>query len=312
MSEKNDQKPIDRREAERGRLQALKARQWLHDDSTPPGVLLSDVIQHYCERFGLISPFNERNLKPACYKLTIGDEYAIAGKIHPLSDRPGKNELRIPAFAVAIIKTRETINMPRFLIGRWNIQVSRAYQGLVWVGGPQVDAGYIGHLFCPVYNLSDREVVLYSGDAIAVIDFEKTTKFDEGKSKLYSESGLPENILFEDYKPHLLGSGLAKHAAKIEGFETQINAVQGRVHTFVSLTFGVVAVLFAALTIFVVRPDTTPVWNPALFLITGLVIFLSMSSWLMSRAKAVFLKRRPPSCSNRARLGALSPTILGR
>ena len=133
MSEKNDQKPIDRREAERGRLQALKARQWLHDDSTPPGVLLSDVIQHYCERFGLISPFNERNLKPACYKLTIGDEYAIAGKIHPLSDRPGKNELRIPAFAVAIIKkTRETINMPRFLIGRWNIQVSRAYQGLVW------------------------------------------------------------------------------------------------------------------------------------------------------------------------------------
>jgi hypothetical protein len=44
----------------------------------------------------------------------------------------------------------------------------------------------------------------------------------------------------------------------------------------------VVAVLFAALTIFVARPDTSPVWNPALFLITGLAIYLSMSSWLKS------------------------------
>ena len=48
--------------------------------------------------------------------------------------------------------------MPRFLIGRWNIRVTVAYKGLLWVGGPQVDPGWVGHLFCPIYNLSDQEV----------------------------------------------------------------------------------------------------------------------------------------------------------
>jgi deoxycytidine triphosphate deaminase len=246
--------------------------------------LLSDTISHYCDWFQLISPFDEKNLKPACYKLTIGDEYAMDGKICPLPDKPGQNAVRIPPFAVAIIKTAETINMPPFLIGRWNIQVSRAYQGLVWVGGPQVDAGYVGHLFCPIYNLSDKEVVLYRGEAIAVIDFEKTTKFREGKSKLYRDGQLPENVLFEDYKPQQLGSGLVKHAA-------QIRSIQERVDNFVSLTFGVIAVLFAALAIFVARQDITPVWNPSLLLICSLAIFLSASAWLKSRAEGRYFGR---------------------
>ena len=125
--------------------------------------------------------------------------------------------------------------------------------------------------------------------------------------------GSPENILFEDYKPHLLGSGLAKHAAKIEGFETQINAVQGRVrHIRV--------------------PDIWCRRRPICCLDTlrrletrhhtGLEPCLVSDYWLGDLFVHVFLadvesegrvlKRRPPSRSNRARLGALSPTILGR
>lgn len=204
MSGIKDDSPTDRRDRERAKLLALRSRQPLNDESIEPRVLLSDVIRHYCQWFDLISPFAEENLKPANYKLTIGDEYAIAGNIFPLPDLSGSNEVRIPPFAVAIIKTKEIINMPPFLIGRWNIQVRRAYQGLVWVGGPQVDAGYVGHLFCPIYNLSDKDVVLRRGDPIAVIDFEKTTHFHEGKSKRYPQ--IPENILFEEYNPKGLGA----------------------------------------------------------------------------------------------------------
>jgi deoxycytidine triphosphate deaminase/preprotein translocase subunit SecG len=291
MSEQRDGQPSDRREAERARLQTLRAKQPLRDDSREPGVLLSDAISHYCDWFELISPFDEINLKPACYKLTIGDEYAISGKICPLPDRSGGNAIRIPPFAVAIIKTTETINMPPFLIGRWNIQVSRAYQGLVWVGGPQVDAGYVGHLFCPIYNLSDKEVVLYRGEAIAVIDFEKTTKFHEGKSKPYRGGQLPENILFEDYKPQILWSGLVGHAVKIDQFGDQIKSFQERADNFVLLTFTVMAVLFAALTIFVARPDSSSFWNLPLFLISGLAIILSMFAWLRTKAEAKYFGR---------------------
>lgn len=282
MKGNSDKKPSDRRGLERSRLIALRERQPLNDELTEPGVLLSDVIRRYCQWFDLISPFNEdRLLKPACYRLTIGDQYAVAGKVRSLSGGPSNNEVRIPPFAVAIVKTEEMINMPPFLIGRWNIQVSRAYQGLVWVGGPQVDAGYVGHLFCPIYNLSDREVVLHRGEPIAVIDFVKTTRFNEGKSKRYD---LPKRILFEDYNPEGLGSGLVKHA-------DIIRTVRDRVENFVSLTFGVIAVLFAALTIFVARPNSSPAWNFSLFMIGGLAIYLSMIAWLNSKPEGKYFGR---------------------
>ncbi|HEX5413794.1 MAG TPA: hypothetical protein VFZ27_18270 [Terriglobia bacterium] len=239
--------------------------------------MLSDVIRYYCQWFDLICPFDEEKLlKPACYKLTIGDEYAIEGKIHPLPDEPGKTEVRIPPFAVAIIKTKETINMPPFLIGRWNIQVSRAYQGLVWVGGPQVDAGYVGYLFCPIYKLSDKEVVLHRGDSIAVIDFEKTTSFRGGQSKSYP---VPDRILFEDYEPEKLRSGLARHAKRIMQFEGEINAIRDRVDNFVSVTFAVVAILFAAIT-FTALGKESPTWsNIGVFLLSAFAIFLAGCAW---------------------------------
>jgi deoxycytidine triphosphate deaminase len=279
-----------RREQERERLRKLIAKRPKDDKDYPfTGVLLDDAIKACVAGFELISPLSNENLKPANYKLRIGDEYAVKGEIRRLSDEPGENQITIQPFDVAVIKTLETINMPRFLIARWNIRVQLAYQGLLWVGGPQVDAGYVGYLFCPIYNLSDKPVTLTYGDPIAVIDFVKTSHFNEGKSHDYP--GLPERILFEDYNPQSLISGLVTHAkTKIDQFEPAIKSVegrvdnfQGRVDNFVSLTLGVLAVLFAALAIFVTRPDTSPSWNPSMFLMSGLAIFLSMFAWLKSK-----------------------------
>lgn len=83
----------------------------------------------------------------------------------------------IPSYQVAIVQIRETLNLPKFLIGRWNIRVKRAYEGLLWVGGAQVDPGFRGHLCCPIYNLSNKEVRLEFGDTLAMIDFVVTTPF---------------------------------------------------------------------------------------------------------------------------------------
>jgi deoxycytidine triphosphate deaminase len=137
--------------------------------STPPsetdphpnvtGVLLSDEIIYYADNHNLIRPFNRDNLKPAGYELTIGDEYYSSGAFFELdASDPDKQTIRIPPFDVAVLKTTEIICMPRYMIARWNIRVKHAYSGLLWVGGPQVDAGYVGHLFCPIYNLSDKPV----------------------------------------------------------------------------------------------------------------------------------------------------------
>jgi deoxycytidine triphosphate deaminase len=270
-----------RRERENKRLQELRDKRPKDEKEFQfTGVLLSDAIKKCCDSFDLITPLKEDNLKPANYKLRIGDEYATGGQIHLLSDKPGQSEIRIEPFEVAIIKTLETINMPRFLIGRWNIQVSKAYKGLLWVGGPQVDAGYVGHLFCPIYNLSDKAVILHYGDPIAVIDFERTTHFHEGVSKDYKGS---DRVLIQDYEPENLQSALATQAQNtIKAFGSRLESLSTRIDFFVTITFALLGILFAAGTLFVTESGHSHWWDPSIFWIC--VIAIVFSGWALVRS----------------------------
>lgn len=208
------------------------------------GVLLSNEIENYVRDFRLIFPFSKKNLKPASYKLTVGNEYALGGKIRPKLGKNRENEIKIPPFEVAIIKTREIINMPRFLIGRWNIRVTQAYRGLLWVGGPQVDPGWVGHLFCPIYNLSNREVVLKLGEELATIDFVRTTSFVEGCKEFDREESKKH---LKDYNYWLESALFTEAGQRIEEIEKKAN----RIESLVGLSFTSIVVLFAALTILV-------------------------------------------------------------
>lgn len=147
-----------------------------NDDLNTSGVLLRDEILYYQKEYNLIEPFEPDSLKPAAYELRVGDQYSVEGEIKNLN-KSGKIE--IDSFEVAVIQTKERVNLPHFLIGRWNIKVGKAYDGLLWVGGPQVDPGFSGYLSCPIYNLSDETVSLDFGEELAVIDFIKTTPFNK-------------------------------------------------------------------------------------------------------------------------------------
>jgi len=280
-----------RRQEETERLKNLHSISQSIDDKNFPytGVLLGDAIKYCVQTFDLIQPFEEKNLKPANYKLTIGEECAISGEIIHLSD-PSQT-ITIEPFQVAIIKTRETLNMPAFLIGRWNIRVQLAYQGLLWVGGPQVDAGYVGHLFCPVYNLSHEKVVLHYKDCIAVIDFVRTSQFQKGKSPVY-QFVPPERLLIEDYNVKQLHSALYTFHSENKEFERRIgdvegktSAVQQRIDQFVTITFMAIAVLFAALSVAGVGRQS-PSWQTgSVFLLSGFAIFVAASAWVTSKTE---------------------------
>jgi deoxycytidine triphosphate deaminase len=140
----------------------------LESDPVPgmAGILLSDQITYFAQNHNLLAPFSKENLKPAGYELTVGDEYFMSGQYLAL-----ESHITIQPFEVAVIKTGERLRLPRFMIARWNIRVRHAYAGLLWVGGPQVDPGYSGYLFCPIYNLSDKPVTLYKGEPLALMDF---------------------------------------------------------------------------------------------------------------------------------------------
>ena len=228
---------------ERDRLRAFPA---LEKDDHPEksGVLLSDEISFYVEKGRLIEPFDKENLKPASYELTVGDEAMLGGEYYSLGDKGGDSELKIPPFEVAVIKTNETVNLPRFLIGRWNIRVKWAYKGLVWVGGPQVDPGYVGHLFCPLYNLSNKTVRIHKGQAIAVMDFVKTTRFMDSKDdEKYTEyKRPPKRVVIENYDVAEFQSALFDQAR-------DIGKVNDKIDTFTTLVFLILAILMTAVTL---------------------------------------------------------------
>jgi deoxycytidine triphosphate deaminase len=248
--------------------------------SAPIGVLLSDEIERCVHSFKMIDPFDKKNLKPAGYELTVGDEFVLGGERKELSK---DGEIRIPPFNVVVIKTGETINLPRFLIARWNVRVKWAYEGLLWVGGPQVDPGWVGHLFCPLYNLSNKEVILRYEDPIALMDFVTTTPFNHGKSVEYSRP--PKRVLLEEYRAADLKSALYTEAKQRideieEQTENRIDRLEKRIEFFIGSALVIITILFAALAVlFTYGKDTTvPVWslvNYTISILALLVAFLA-------------------------------------
>ncbi len=225
------------------------------------GVLLSDEIWRYVKNFKLICPFNPDNLKAASYYLTVGDEYALGGKKGKLYYKPGENAIKIPPFQVAIIKTNEIINMPRFLIGRWNIRVTRAYEGLLWVGGAQVDPGWVGHLYCPIYNLPDEEVVLEKGKELATIDFVRTTTFNrEKKNEIVMFPRDKKFRTIDDYNWRLKSALFTEAAERIDDIEKKVS----RVESIIGFMLTIIVILFAVISIFVTSSQkvqvSLPIW----------------------------------------------------
>ena len=247
------------REAERERL--FKLPDFPSERSADEiGVLLSDRIKHYCLEYKLIDPFEPKFLRPAGYDLRVGRNYSICGERRALDDGM---KLKIKPYQVAVIETYETLNIPQFLIGRWNIRVQLAYKGLLWVGGAQVDPGFRGYLCCPIYNLSTKAVELEFRQKLAMIDFVTTTPFAEAECERFDWRGRGM-LVFADYPP--LSSGIEEEVNRFEKTiitnkeaaeqriteandrtQKSISNVGLRIDNFLTLIFTVVAVLFAGL-----------------------------------------------------------------
>ena len=241
-----------KRAAERARLSQLTPPE-IDPHSEVGGVLLSDEIAFYAVNHQLITPFDRTHLKPAAYELTIGSEYFFDGEFLTLDEASGdKSKITIPPFEVEVLRTAETLCLPRYLIARWNIKVKRAYTGLLWVGGPQVDPGWVGHLSCPIYNLSDKPVTLHVGEEIAVIDFVKTTPYDKDSKSpdLVRYLFPPTKLILEDYGIDELRSALfTKAGTKITEFEEEIKSLGARFNFFTQMSFAIFALIIAVVSI---------------------------------------------------------------
>lgn len=276
------------REAEIARLARLTDFT-THRPTDENGVLLSDRISHYSDKYDLIQPFEpDKLLKPAGYDLTVGEFYSIGGEVKAL--REGM-DLTIEPYQVAVIETYETLNMPHFLVGRWNIRVQWAYKGLLWVGGAQVDPGFRGHLACPIYNLSTKPVTLKFREELAMIDFVTTTKFNSD-CKVFDWAGR-RKVVFQQYDR--LKSGVEAKLTEFQGKlteakrdtdaslerikkenEQQVADARRRVDDFVGLIFLVFGILFAGLGILATKSNEQPDWANSSIWVATMALLIAL------------------------------------
>ena len=169
-------------------------------------VLLADEINRLCvDENGkpvekpLIAPFSPSRLREASYQLTLGNEVHLGGQQRRL--KPSE-EIILPAHQVAVVSTTETLLIPQNLVARWSLRVANIYEGLLWTGGPQVDPGWEGRLFCPIYNLAERPVVLKCGDGLFTMDFVRTTPVTPALEELWKSKEYPK-VPFEPVRKTL-------------------------------------------------------------------------------------------------------------
>jgi hypothetical protein len=229
--------------------------------------------------------------------------------------------LTIEPYQVAIIETYETINMPVYLIGRWNVRTKKAYLGLLWVGGAQVDPGFRGHLCCPIYNLSTEPVTLAFREYLAEIDFATTTPFEDGRCQMFPWADR-KMIVFPQYP--FLSSGIEKKVGVFQDIikqdrewtrkeldearkevkaqfenaaeksEGSFHDVRTRIDTFLTLTFTVLAVLFAGLGIIATRASEQPdFFSPAVW-VSAFALWFALWAYVDSRRETRWKRHSPP------------------
>jgi len=182
------------------------AHYWQDLDPVHRGMLSSEQIQRYVEQLQMIHPFDEAQLKPASYELTLGPLYQIDGTDRVLSQ--SEPILEIPPNSIVFVATGERLVLPHYIVGRFDLQIDLIYRGLLLGTGPQVDPGFRGVLSCPLHNISDNPIRIRFGEQFAKIDFEKTAPWPDAALQLLIERSVATDWQLYELKEQLKHFGV--------------------------------------------------------------------------------------------------------
>jgi len=203
------------------------------------GMLLSDQIHRFCtlQPQGLLisEGYDESKLRPAAFTLTVGDVYYDSnGERKQLSEQSPSFEM--PPNSIVFVSIAESLDLPFYIVARFNLRVEWVYKGILLGTGPQVEPGFRGKLSCPLYNLTNHPHLIARKEPFATIDFERTTNFvqhpprqvldnlrqqeklyayeaDEGKLLLFTQR---EFQALEKYPPYRVVSSLVQMQRELQ------------------------------------------------------------------------------------------------
>ena len=254
-------------------LQVLEEDPWPNE--WPGAVLPAEAIEAYSDEqkipqpHPLIKPFDRNLLRAARYELRLGDEAHVGGSPQRLNEN--SPFLILQPHQVAVVKTYEFLRIPRFLIARWNLRVRMVYEGLLWVGGPQVDPGWAGHLYCPIYNLAERDIYLEYKQPIFTMDFVRVYPTTSKPFK-------PQRISIDQHDVHRLRSAPFEGLSRLLNLEPRFYAALGIMFVILALVTAVVGLIVAS-PLFDGVGDLNAKWLPwmiALSVVTGVSVALNV------------------------------------
>jgi len=153
------------------------SEKWKYEDPhrEDRGILLSNRIHELCEQKLLIAEhYKQENLRPASYTLRVGDDHIDSeGNKRCLTEE--EDTIVFKKNSIVFVSTKEKLDLPYYVIARFNLRVNWVYDGILLGTGPQVDPGFTGFLSCPLYNLTNSDITIRREQDFATIDFEKTT-----------------------------------------------------------------------------------------------------------------------------------------
>jgi deoxycytidine triphosphate deaminase len=123
--------------------------------------------------------------------MTIGPEYVDSKGKEGTLDRKKRSFFYMEPNSIVYVSPAEQLNLPYYIVARFNLRVKWVYKGILLGTGPQVEPGFVGRLSCPLFNLTGQKVKIRLGDEFATIDFERTSEFCEG----YEVETIKNNIV---------------------------------------------------------------------------------------------------------------------
>lgn len=126
--------------------------------------------------------FKSESLKSASYDLRLGDEYYIPSfsknedvaqdtLLHISKCSLNNDVLVLKPFASIVFSTEEILTLPDNIVGRFDMRIKFAMQGLVLQVGPQVEPNYSGRLFGLLLNFSNKTISIPRGARLLTIEF---------------------------------------------------------------------------------------------------------------------------------------------
>ena len=145
----------------------------------------ADITDYMSENILGLDPFNEKNLTPNGYDLSIEEIF-----IKKTDQHINEGNAVIPPLSWFAISTKEFVKMSGKITAQLWIRSSYARKGVMASFG-KVDAGFHGTLTISCFNANDEEIEIPIGDRFCQIVFEK---LESVPSELYEKkSGTYQN-----------------------------------------------------------------------------------------------------------------------